>query len=80
MILNKISLYLIFLQIRLKNEESSILGERLSLLERRTEVSYAMIKTSNSAITYISIFFAMIAILFLLRDGIRENHRRLTAW
>ena len=67
-------------QVRLKGEQSTVVYQRLSILERRTAVSYAMIKCSNNAIVYISIFFAMMLALLMLRDGVRDHHRRLTFW
>ena len=67
------------LEKRMFNHENSSIMQRLEALERRSETSYLLLKSSNSAIIYLSMFFALLLMVIALRDGVRD-HRRLAIW
>ena len=67
------------LEAKMQSQESSVIEKRLELVEKKTSLSYELLKSSNNAIIYLSLFFAILMMAIALRDGVRDQ-RRLTIW
>ena len=67
------------LEAKMQSQETSMVEKRLELLEKRSGLSYELLKSSNNAIIYLSMFFAILMMAIALRDGVRDQ-RRLAIW